>query len=178
MYWQLDWSRPHRAAWLIGPSRRRLRGANGPCSFKSPLVPQRRSDRYVTGWRLLTGCLHRPTALHWNRTSPGLQAPLHSDEQQPCTGLELLLDSNSTPLDWTHLDSTRLTAWRSSASFYGVWGCVWSFTFDLLPPAGSAPFGILIRSRCQTRTCADVVEIIGSRPNEGVPASVGGDAVR
>ena len=44
--------RPRRAAWSIGPSRRRLRGANGPCSFrvdalslKSPLTPQRRSDR-------------------------------------------------------------------------------------------------------------------------------------
>ena len=24
--------------------------------FKSPLTPQRRSDRYVAGWRLLSGC--------------------------------------------------------------------------------------------------------------------------
>ena len=63
-----------------------------------------------------SAALHRATALHWARTSPGLQAPLRSDEQQPCTGLELELalstptpnELHSTRLHSTALDSTRL----------------------------------------------------------------------
>ena len=165
---------------MLGPSR-------GPIT----------SDRYVAGWRLLSGCLHRPTALHRTRTSPRLQAPLRSDEQQPCTGLEPLPDSelrcaptsnspaldsnlsrtpnelasgavhpdssstaldctelrtNSFQLNCTRLHCTSLPAWRFSTPFYRVAGGVWSFTFDLSPPAGSAPFVILIRSRRQPRT--------------------------
>ena len=93
---RLGWPRPRRAAWLIGPIRRCLRGTNGPCSFKSrcsfksPPAPQRFSDRLGAGWRLLSGCnpansppldsnlgaLHRtPSSTPF---STGLQAPLHS----------------------------------------------------------------------------------------------------
>ena len=101
--WRLGWSRPCRAAWLIRSSRRRLRGANGPCSFRVDALLKARSllsiARTVSGPAGdLSPVATRPTALHWTRTSPRLQTPLRSDDQQPCTGLEPLPDSERTEL--------------------------------------------------------------------------------
>ena len=131
----------------------------------------------------------------------GLQTPLRSDDQQPCTGLQLLLRSDDqqpctglqpplrsndqlrTPeLHSDPSSSTALRAWRFSTPFYRVVGGIWSFTFDPLTPAGSAPFVILIRSCRLTRTWQRSPSQRGHVWNHshcrGSITFVGGDVVR
>ena len=94
-------------------------------------------------------------------------------DQQLCTGLEPLPDSKRTELwrspprtgtrslalstpNWNSfsgaLHPELELSWNSflgvsARPFIGFGGGVWSFTFDPSPPAGSAPFVILIRSQ-------------------------------
>ena len=146
----------------------------GLCSFrvdalsKSPLVPPRllgssrgliTLDRSGAGWRPLSGfpqtnpqfCTARqagcaPTALRWTRSlAPSSDSRLNStldcspqdSKPRPTTGF-LRLDASSTP-------DCALGIQRAS-----LWGPWVSFdlpppTSDLRPPAGSAPYAILIR---------------------------------
>ena len=150
------------------------------------------SDHSVAGWRLLSGFLHRPAVLHGRLgCTPGF-TPLRRP-RLPSTGLEPWrtagflrlhstpdeLQTDSEPRQTARLAFQRALLWRTGVSLIShlqPFTPRWPRPCCHFDPISSRSADV--RGRCRNHPYhADVVEIIGSRPNEGTPASVGGDVV-
>ena len=106
------WPRPCRAAWSIGPSRRRLRGVNGPCSFRVDALLRARSLLSVA--RTIPGPDHLGLLCRWLATPLRLSPPTRSSARHCRLGCAP--GSDCPPLDSNlvfsrlHRDSKQIAA--------------------------------------------------------------------
>ena len=159
---------PSRAAWSIGPGRRRFRGANGPCSFGVDALLRARSLLSVARTVMWLAGDFSPAV---TRPTPTNSGALHTDSSEPdstfhrtpnSTVLQVRLHhpSSSTPPDSNALlhSITAQPNWLlgvSARPFIGF-GVVFGLSPSTLhPPAGSAPFVILIRFANHVRTWSE-----------------------